>query len=131
MFQKIKIIEASSSIKSPLFFAEDFNFITKRFFYVLDMKKGESRGSHAHKKTSQLIWVTSGSISLEARLSNGDVILSENLDKNSLAVLFDPLIWIDIISLEERSSFICLTDMNYSEDDYIRDKNSFFKDCDD
>ena len=131
MLKRIKILEASGLTKSSLFFAEDFSFNTERFFYVLDMKKDESRGAHAHKKTTQLIWVTSGVVNIQARLSTGESILSENLEKNSDAILFEPMVWLDIVSIEKGSSFVCLTDMNYSEEDYIRDRDFFFKDCDD
>jgi dTDP-4-dehydrorhamnose 3,5-epimerase-like enzyme len=131
MLKKIPVHEIKLNGKSPLYFAQDFEINTKRFFYVLNMKKNEVRGAHAHKRTTQLIWVTSGVVNIQARLNTGESILSENLEKNSDAILFEPMVWLDIVSIEKGSSFMCLTDMNYSEEDYIRDRDSFFKDCDD
>lgn len=127
MYKKIEIKEIQLDKKSPLFFAEHFDMNTKRFFYVLDMKKGEVRGAHAHKKTSQLIWVISGSMEIEALNDKGDILLSEELNKYSKAILFNPNVWLNITSMKNGTSFLCLTDLEYTEEDYIRNPKDFFK----
>ena len=126
MYKKIEICKVSSDVKSSLYFAENFNFKTKRFFYVLDINMGEKRGAHAHKETSQLLWVTEGSLMIEALDERGNTILSEKLSVNSDAILFDHYVWLNIESLQDGTSFFCLTDANYSEDDYIRNPKDFF-----
>ena len=79
MYKKIEIKQIELDRKSPLYFAEHFDMNTKRFFYVLDMKKGEVRGAHAHKKTSQLIWVISGAMEIQALDDKGDILYQRNL----------------------------------------------------
>lgn len=127
MYKKIEIKQIELDRKSPLYFAEHFDMNTKRFFYVLDMKKGEVRGDHAHKKTSQLIWIISGTMKIEALNDKGDILLSEEFNKYSQAILFDPNVWLNIISMKDGTSFLCLTDLEYIEEDYIRNPKDFFK----
>ena len=127
MFKKIEINHVEIEGKSPLYFAENFDINLKRIFYVLDMKQDEVRGAHAHKKTSQLIFVISGVLELEALNENRDVIVSEKLNKYSQPILFEPNVWLNLKSLEDRTSFICLADLKYIEEDYIRNPDDFFK----
>lgn len=126
MYTKIEINKIELDSKSPLYFAENFDMRTKRFFYVLDMKKGEQRGAHAHKKTSQLIWVISGAMEIQALNNTGNVLLSEELNRYSQAILFDPNVWLNITSIEDGTSFLCLTDLEYLAEDYIRNPEDFF-----
>jgi tellurite resistance-related uncharacterized protein len=127
MYKKIEINQIELDTKSPLYFAENFDMHTKRFFYVLDMKKGEQRGAHAHMKTSQLIWVISGAMEIKALDDKGDILLSEEFNKYSQAILFDPNVWLDITSMKDGTSFLCLTDLEYIDEDYIRNPKDFFK----
>lgn len=127
MLKKIPVHEIKQNGRSPLYFAQDFEINTKRFFYVLNMKKNEVRGAHAHKETSQLIWVISGAMTIEAKDRSGKVIFFDELDKNSNAILFNPFIWLDIKSIKNGTSFFCLADKNYSEKDYIRNFKDFLK----
>ena len=117
MLKKIPVHEIKQNGRSPLYFAQDFEINTKRFFYVLNMKKNEVRGAHAHKKTSQLIWVISGAMTIEAHFNKAF----------NLQFLFNPFIWLDIKSIKNGTSFFCLTDKNYSEKDYIRNFKDFLK----
>ena len=127
MYKKIEIKQIELDRKSPLYFAEHFDMNTKRFFYVLDKEKGEVRGAHAHKKTSQLIWVISGAMEIQALDDKGDILLSEEFNKYSQAILFDPYVWLNITSMKDGTSFLCLTDLEYIEEDYIRNPKNFLR----
>ena len=63
---------------------------------------------------------------IQALNNTGKVLLSEELNKFSQAILFDPNVWLNITSVEDGTSFLCLTDLEYLEEDYIRNPEDFF-----
>jgi hypothetical protein len=64
---------------------------------------------------------------IKALDDKGDILLSEEFNKYSQAILFDPNVWLDITSMKDGTSFLCLTDLEYIEEDYIRNPKDFFK----
>jgi len=127
-FQEISIVELPEANGSSLKFFQDFNFDTKRVFFVRASKQGDIRGRHAHKKCRQLIYVLNGEFQITLKLRNGATIYKEKLHSNKKAILIQPDVWVELEALDPDSIFSCLCDRPYSENDYIRQSNAFFSD---
>ncbi|MET3112918.1 oxalate decarboxylase/phosphoglucose isomerase-like protein (cupin superfamily) [Pedobacter sp. CG_S7] len=98
-------------------------FNIKRVYYLYDIPGGEMRGAHAHFELEQLIIAASGSF---------DVILDDGVTKKSITLnrpyyglYIKPGIWRDLVNFSSGSVLLVLASLKYSENDYIRDYNSF------
>ena len=79
-------------------------FDVKRAYYLYDIPGGESRGGHAHKELRQLIIAASGSFSVVV-----------------------PGIWRTLDDFSSGAVCLVLASMEYEEEDYVRDYESFLK----
>lgn len=81
------------------------------------------RGEHAHKRCSQYMVCTSGSISLEYK--DGKSRKTVVLEGSDHALLIPPGIWATQTYLQDDSGLMVLCDRPYEEDDYLRDYAEF------
>jgi hypothetical protein len=94
-----------------------------RSFWISGVAKGEIRGSHAHFKESQVIVAVSGE--LWVRVEGLDQSVTEfHLSKPDEALFVPPLNWVEV-SFGAKAVLLGLSDREFSEKDYIRDKNDF------
>ncbi|MBE6419477.1 MAG: WxcM-like domain-containing protein [Akkermansiaceae bacterium] len=100
-------------------------FDTKRVYYLYDVPGGESRGGHAHKGLYQLIVAASGSFTVT--LDDGKVKRTFLLNRPYQGLMVVPGIWRTLDDFSSGSVCLVLASEVYSEDDYIRDYQSFTK----
>jgi len=103
--------------------AELFPTGIQRCFWISKVKKGETRGNHAHHQESQVIVSLFGILKITVTTLNGD-LLYFNLDSPSKGLFVPPLNWLSV-SFSTDAILLGLCDKAFSEGDYIRDKEDF------
>lgn len=94
-----------------------------RCFWITGVKGGNSRGSHAHFQESQVIVALAGKLTV--RIEGLDQsVLNFKLTQADQGVLVPPLNWVDVW-FEEEAVLLGMSDREFSEEDYIRDKVNF------
>ena len=101
-------------------------FQLKRIFYIYDIPAGTERGGHAHYKLSQFIWSVSGSVSVSTIDING-IEKSWLLHLPWQGLLIPPMTWAYETSISAGCVYVVGASDYYEADDYIRDKEFFFK----
>lgn len=95
----------------------------KRCFWISGVKEGDTRGNHAHWKESQVLVALTGTVEIEVENIQGkkwDFPLSGS--GNGLFV--PPMHWV-VVRFSPDAVLLGLSDLPFSEDDYIRDRNYF------
>lgn len=95
----------------------------QRCFWISKVKKGETRGNHAHYQESQVIVAMAGELKIEVTQLNGEIEIF-TLNSSSVGLFVPPLNWISV-SFSEGAILLGLCDQTFSEEDYIRDKEDF------
>lgn len=98
-----------------------FNF--KRIFLTGNVSKRSKRGSHAHKKTSQIFICLYGRINI--RCFDGKKTKLFKLTNQSLGIYIPPTIWYDTLYEGLNNSILVLADKKYSLKDYILSKTDY------
>tara|TARA_B110000438_G_scaffold285979_1_gene316695 strand:- start:778 stop:1185 length:408 start_codon:yes stop_codon:yes gene_type:complete len=98
-------------------------FNLKRMFLTGSVKKNSSRGSHAHKKTSQIFICLYGKIDI--RCFDGKKTKTYKLTDQSLGIFIPPTIWYDTLYKGKNNSIMVLTDKKYLINDYILTKKEY------
>ena len=96
-------------------------FKIKRTYILNKMPKHISRGGHAHKKLSQIIFCLSGKIRIF--FSNGHGVKNKKyliMTPKTDAIYLKPGIWRELKNLNKQSVIMVLASDNYKENDYIR-----------
>jgi hypothetical protein len=97
----------------------------KRIFVTSDGKIGSSRGGHAHREQTQILFAIQGSFAIEftSRNESGTLILNPESD----GVLIPNLYWSTQTPLDEKSVLLVFASGLYDENEYIRDRKEFEK----
>jgi UDP-2-acetamido-3-amino-2,3-dideoxy-glucuronate N-acetyltransferase len=97
----------------------------KRIFCTADLIQGEMRGSHAHKKQTQLLFVIQGEfkITFENKNEKGEVVLNNM----SAGIEIPPITWSTQTPTQKHSVLLVFSSDRYEEVEYIRDYNEFIK----
>jgi len=98
-------------------------FNLKRMFLTGNVKNSSSRGSHAHKKTSQIFICLYGKIDI--RCFDGKKTKIYKLTDQSLGRFIPPTIWYDTLYKGKSNSIMVLTDKKYLINDYILTKKEY------
>jgi dTDP-4-dehydrorhamnose 3,5-epimerase-like enzyme len=93
--------------------------------FTVSSPKNTTRGKHAHKKCTQLLVCANGSIKVTC--DNGHEKNQVVLDKANIGLLIQPGVWAIQEYIEDNSILTVICDEKYSEEDYIRDYQSFLK----
>ena len=104
---------------------KDIPFEFKRVYYISGVKKGGTRGYHAHKTLKQLLFCPYGEIELLLEDETGKE--SVVLNKPNVGIIIDHPVWRIIKWKINNSVLIVVASDYYSEDDYIRDYDEFNK----
>ncbi len=102
---------------------QEIPFATKRVYYLYDIPGGESRGGHAHKSLQQLIVAASGSFTIS--LSDGKDKRVFQLSQPYNGLYVPPGLWRELDHFSSGAICLVLASTTYSEDDYIRDYQTF------
>ena len=103
---------------------ENQNLVSyKRIFCTADLVQGEIRGSHAHKKQTQLLFVIQGEfkITFENKNEKGEVVLNNM----SAGIEIPPLTWSTQTPTQKHSVLLVFSSDKYEEEEYIRDYDEF------
>lgn len=125
--KNLKILEFSTITdpRGSLSFTEvgkEVPFDIKRAFWIYGTPGNTSRGSHAHKESSQVHICLSGHAMIE--FDDGRTREIRGLDSPKQGFLIGPMVW-HRFSLVEGSALLVLTSNLYDPDDYIRDYEEF------
>lgn len=98
-------------------------FDIKRVFYLYDVPGGETRGGHAHKKCEQFIIAANGSF--DVVLDDGKERKTFHLNRPYTGLYICPMVWRELNNFSSGSVCLVLASNSFSEQDYIRDYQSF------
>ena len=98
-------------------------FHIKRVFYLYDVPSGETRGGHALKATKQVIIALSGSF--DVVLDDGVVRKSFFLNRPHYGLYIHPGVWRELKNFSSNSIALTLASAIFSEEDYVRDYETF------
>lgn len=104
--------------------AETIPFEIKRVYYLYDVPSDSFRGGHAHKKLQQFLIPLSGSFDVVTKDGFGNE-KTFMLNKPNKGLLIVPGIWRELTNFSSGAVCLVLASTKYSEEDYIRDLNSF------
>lgn len=94
-----------------------------RVYYLFDVPSTAYRGGHAHKKLQQVIIPLSGSFDII--LDDGQNRITKTLNKPDKGLFIPVGIWRELENFSSGAVCLVLASEVYSEDDYIRDYNTF------
>lgn len=98
-------------------------FDIKRVYYLYDVPGGSDRGSHAHKQLHQFIVAMSGSF--DVVLDDGRQMKRFQLNRSHYGLYVCPMMWRYLDNFSSGAVCMVLASETYSEDDYIREYDSF------
>ena len=102
-------------------------FDIKRVYYLYDIPAGVARGGHAHKNLTQVAIALSGSF--DFLLDNGFQKERYTLNSPYTGLLIQNSTWREMEKFSAGSVCLVLASNAYSEDDYIRNYDTFLKSC--
>lgn len=98
-------------------------FDIKRIFYLYDVPADSERGGHAHHRAIQLMIAVAGSF--DVVLDNGREQRLYTLNRPYKGLLIPPGFWRTMENFSSGSVCLVVTNVLYSEDDYIREYQDF------
>ena len=126
--EKVELIELPKILdkRGNLSFFENSNqipFDIKRTYWIYDVPGGELRGSHAFKKSHELIIALSGSFDIVLHDGNEEKKYSLNRSYHGLHV--PNLLWRRLENFSTNSLALIVSSISYDSHDYIRDFEEF------
>jgi len=115
--QRGKLVSLESNKNIP--------FNIKRVYYLFETSPGAERGFHAHIDLQQMAICVSGSCFIDVEYAGGKK--SFLLDNPNQGLYMAGVVWREIRAFSDNCVLMVAADALYSEDDYIRDYNSFEK----
>ena len=103
-------------------------FEVKRFYYIFDTTPGTERGKHAHRDLKQVLICVNGACTIECEMPNGSKNM-HRLDCPNKGLLIEGLVWREMKAFSKDARLVVLASEHYDEKDYIRDYQSFKKEC--
>lgn len=112
--------------RGNLSFFENSNqipFDIKRSYWIYDVPGGETRGSHAFKKSHEFIIALSGSF--DVILNDGNKEMKYSLNRSYYGLYVPNLLWRRIENFSTNSLALIVSSIKYDVSDYIRDFDEF------
>jgi hypothetical protein len=94
-----------------------------RIYWIYDVPGGEIRGSHAFRKSAEIIVALSGSF--EVVLHDGATETIFRLNRSYVGLYVPPLLWRTLREFSTNSVALVLASTPYEEADYVRDFHEF------
>jgi hypothetical protein len=98
-------------------------FAIRRVYWIYDVPGGQERGSHAFRKTDEIIVALSGSFDVHLTTTSGESVYSLNRSYNALFV--PRLVWRTLKNFSTNSLALVLASTEFDVSDYIRDFDEF------
>ncbi len=121
----LRKIENTKGNLTPVENGSDIPFDIQRVYYLYDVPGGETRGGHAHKELQQFIVAVAGSF--DVILDDGSERKTIKMNRSSYGLYVPQLIWREIVNFSTGSICLVLASLHYSEDEYIRNYDSFLE----
>ena len=104
---------------------EHIPFEIRRVYYITSPIKGLARGKHTHQKTRQILFCIRGSVRmvLDDGKKKEEVVLSDPEN----GIVLEPMIWHEMLGMNEDTVLLVLASEKYEAKDYIRDYSEFLK----
>ena len=102
---------------------DDLPFEVRRIFTLYNVPEGTERGAHAHRFTTQLLCVLSGT--LELIVVNDSVVKKFRLICTSDPVLLPPMTWTSMRFLESVTIVMVICDKAYEISHSLRDWQAY------
>ena len=116
-------IETEGGNITPIHPNVNVPFDIRREFYSYDIPGGEARGAHAHRECHQFLIAASGAY--EVLLDDGINKRTVLLNRPFYGLHVPPGIWASEQAFSSGSICLVLASHGYSEEDYIRDYQSY------
>ena len=132
MLNQPKIIEfpeIGNSILGYIAVAEnkDLPFEVKRIYWTYFTPENVERGGHAHRQLEQILVAVAGTISIKLELPGGEKP-EYILDKPDHGLYLPKMSW-RTIRYSHNAVQLCLASTDFDENDYIRDHETYLKEC--
>ena len=101
----------------------DVPFAPQRYFLVLDVPTGETRGAHAHRQCAQFLVCVTGSCAVV--VDDGENRLEVALDRPSRGLYIPAMVWATQYKYTRDAVLLVLASHRYDASDYIRDYDEF------
>ncbi len=98
-------------------------FKIKRTYWIYDVPGGVERGGHAYKTNTEFIVALSGSF--DVVINDGENEQSFHLNRSYMGLLVPKGLWRVMNNFSTNSLALILSDMDYNENDYIRDLEDY------
>jgi len=102
---------------------KDIPFEIRRVFFIYGVDYNEKRGSHAHRRSRQVLVCVHGSC--EIILSDGRESERIVLDSPDKGVVQEALIWGEMEHFSKDAVLMVFSDSSYDPDEYIRNYDEF------
>ena len=93
------------------------NFETKRIYYISNVPKGNSRGSHAHKELNQIFFALAGSLTMT--VTDGLTTETVELTAHNKGYFLPAGYWRDLKNFSTDAVCLVLASEHFNENDYI------------
>ena len=100
-------------------------FEIKRIFWTYRVTDGSTRGNHAHRTCSMVLFPVGGSYWIE--LDDGVCKCSLHMEDPHVGLLVPPGVWCRLYEFTSNAACVCLASHPYDADDYIHDYDEFLK----
>ena len=98
-------------------------FKIERVFWTYNITDGLSRGNHAHRTCSMVIFPLGGSFKME--VDDGKTKLVLEMNDPHKGILIPPLVWCKLYDFTPAATCVSLASEPYDADDYIHDYEEF------
>lgn len=95
----------------------------QRCFWITKVDEQTSRGNHAHWQESQVLVALFGGATVNVESAAGE-ILTFTLNSPALGLFIPPLHWVSV-TFSSEAVLLGMSDLEFSQEDYIRDKQYF------
>ncbi|MBF9222168.1 sugar 3,4-ketoisomerase [Hymenobacter ruricola] len=103
--------------------ASSLPFAVQRVFWTYYTPESIVRGRHAHQRTEQVLIAAAGRLIVTTELADGDIQIYR-LETPCVGLYIPPCAW-HTIQYSHSAVQLALASQPYSEDDYIRDYDTF------
>lgn len=130
LIDQVKIIDLPKheDPRGNLTFLEEENHIPfkiERVYWIYDVPGGQIRGGHAFRKQNEFIIALSGSF--DVVVDSGSEKRSYSLNRSYYGLYIPAGLWRQMENFSTNSLALVVSSTQYSEDDYVRDYEVFFK----
>lgn len=102
-------------------------FDIKRIYYITSVPRDVTRGFHSHRKLEQVLLCLNGSVKIRIKTPYEEEIVLLNNPSEGLYI--GHMVWREMFEFSPRAVLLVLASEYYTEDDYIRDYDSYLEEA--